>query len=179
MVPARNRKSQLLLGGCILSCILIAGCGPSMKEWEPDKKKPEVFSISRTQLAPQPVYSRTRWVHPPSPLPPRDLPDSEAETIHPVFHLQLQDVTLEEAARVLAATSRYGSYCASTIADKKISVNSLGTTEELANIISKQAGIEVVVDHANRQVRFMAGAELDRAAAIPNFVKEDTPPETW
>jgi hypothetical protein len=73
-----------------------------------------------------------------------------------VFHLALKNATLEETARVLAATSRYSSYTAPSIASEKISVDNLGTIDELAQIIGSKAHVQVVVDHQNKEVRFLA-----------------------
>jgi hypothetical protein len=74
-----------------------------------------------------------------------------------VFHLSLKNSTLEETARVLAATSRYSSYTAPSISAEKISVDNLGTIDELAKIIESKAHIQVVIDHQNKEVRFLAG----------------------
>jgi len=110
------------------------------------------------------VYARTRWVRPPDNLPMRDRPGAAEEPavqvaprIRSVFHLSLKNSTLEETARVLAATSRYSSYTAPSIASEKISVDNLGTIDELARIIESKAHIQVVVDHQNKEVRFLAG----------------------
>jgi hypothetical protein len=73
-----------------------------------------------------------------------------------VFQLSLKNTTLEETARVLAATARYSSYTAPSIAKEKISVTNLGTIDELARIIESKARVQVVVDHENREVRFLA-----------------------
>jgi hypothetical protein len=70
--------------------------------------------------------------------------------------LSLKNATLEETARVLAATARYSSYTAPSIAKNKISVTNLGTIDELARIIESKARVQVVVDHENREVRFLA-----------------------
>ncbi len=157
----------------MLAVTLLVGCGPTSKEWEPDKKEPMVFDVAFRQLPPEPVYNRQRWVHLPEPLPSKELPDSSAPLIQPVFHMDLKNVTLEEAAKSLALTSRYTSYCASTIASQKISINSLGTTSELAEQISRKANVHVVVDDVNKEIRFMAGAAQPGKGDEPRFVKED------
>jgi hypothetical protein len=112
------------------------------------------------------VYARTRWVRPPELLPQRDTTgkvDSqlrETPTLRTVFELSLQNTTLEETARILAATARYSSYTAPSIASEKISVKNLGTIDELARTIESKAQVQVVVDHENKEVRFLpASAE--------------------
>jgi len=57
---------------------------------------------------------------------------------------------------VLAAISRYSSYTAPSIALEKISVDNLGTIDELAQIIGSKAHVQVIVDHPNKEVRFLA-----------------------
>src|SRR5690606_1426600 len=114
------------------------------------------YSVSYRQTAPQPVYNRLRWVHPPEVLPARATHESTAPTIFPVFHVDLRNSTLEEAARVLAATARYESYCSSAIANRKISFNRLGTLNELAAALAASAGITVQVDHDMKTVRFLS-----------------------
>jgi hypothetical protein len=73
-----------------------------------------------------------------------------------VFQLSLKDATLEETARVLAATARYSSYTAPSIAEQKISIRNIGTIDELGRIIENKAQVQVVVDHENKEVRFLA-----------------------
>jgi sulfite reductase beta subunit-like hemoprotein len=72
-----------------------------------------------------------------------------------VFQLNLKNVSMEEAARVLAATSRYQSYTDPSIAKQKITIENLGTIDELARLIERKAQVQVVVDHAGREVRFL------------------------
>ena len=159
--------------GIVAGSILLSACGPQMKEWTPDKKTPAVYEISARQTPPQPVYKKLRWVNLPEPLPSREPLESGAPVIKPVFHMELKNATLEEAAAALASTARYGSYCASTVADRKITINSLGTTDELANEISGKASVHVVVDHGNRQIRILAGASEAGSGEVPRFVIDD------
>ena len=151
-------RAILVIG---LISVLTAGCS-GVKEYQPIPKKNGLFMPSVRTAAPEPVYSRTRWVRPPEVLPQRDLPDGQSSqladspSIRPVFQLTLSNATLEETARVLAATARYSSYTAPSIAKDKISVKNLGTLDELARIIESKARVQVVVDHQNREVRFLA-----------------------
>jgi hypothetical protein len=79
-----------------------------------------------------------------------------SKRISPVLHYKVQDVTLKEAALVLASTTRYRSYCSSLIADQRLTLDGLGTLDELADEIETLAGIQVVVDHEHKEVRFLA-----------------------
>jgi hypothetical protein len=150
-----------------LLAIVCGACG-APKAYEPlDGSKRTVFLSAVRTHGPEPVYSRTRWVLPPETLPAREdtsgRASSEGPTLRPVFHLALKGTTLEETARVLAAMARYSSYTAPSIAKNKISVQNLGTIDELARIIERTAKVKVVVDHVNREVRFLAAhAEAPR-----------------
>ena len=148
----------------LLMTLTLVGCA-GVKEYEPNEKtKRTLFMPVVRSAAPEPVYARTRWVHPPDNLPTRDRPGAVEEPaleasprLRSVFHLSLKNSSLEETARVLAATSRYSCYTAPSIAAEKISVDNLGTIVELARIIESKAHIQVVIDHQNKEVRFLAG----------------------
>jgi hypothetical protein len=140
--------------------LMLAGCG-GVKEYQPVPKSGGLYMPSVRTVGPEPVYSRTRWVRPPEVLPQRESSSGSANlqdspSLRPVFQLSLKNATLEETARVLAATARYSSYTAPSIAKNKISVTNLGTIDELARIIESKARVQVVVDHENREVRFLA-----------------------
>jgi hypothetical protein len=141
------------LGLLLATLGLLCGCSTGSK-MDPDKDKlPKVYKIQTQQLPPPPTYSRLRWANM-SPLPSRELPVSSAPLLTPVIQFEARNTKLEEAARMLAATAQYSSYCASTIATQKITLNRLGTIDELGEAISRQAGIKVVVDHEGHSVRF-------------------------
>lgn len=147
-----NQKFSVACMAVLLSTL--SACGPALKDWAPERDK-KAHAIAYRQTAPQPVYSRLRWVHLPETMPAREIPESEAPTIFPVFHLDLKNASLEEAARALAATTRYSSYCSSSLVDRKISMNRLGTLDELAHEIAATTGISVQVDHSMKTVRFL------------------------
>ena len=148
----RSRLAQL----CLISSlsVLLAACFPMGKRWEPTDKK-KVYGASHQQLAPQPVYNRLRNVELPDVMPPATA-EMRGQKYMPVVHLELKTARLEEVASALASLGRYRSYCAGTIANRRVSVNALGTLEELAAEIAAQEKIEVVVDHEAREVRFLA-----------------------
>lgn len=137
----------------------LAGCAEStLKPLSHKDQGPSgVYPIAFRQVPPQPVYNRLRFVQLPDVLPARELREHDAPLLAQMVHLHLKNATLEETASVLAATSQYSAYCASTIAKKRITINSLGTVDELADQISNIAGIQVAIDHSGRQIRFLAG----------------------
>lgn len=144
--------------------VLLAACGGGVKPYDPSASKARtLFLPSMRTTGPEPVYSRTRWTQPPEVLPQRERPGSSdsdlakaGPPLRPVFQLNLKNVPLEEAARVLAATSRYQSYTDPAIAKQKITIVNLGTIDELARLIERKAQVQVVVDHVGREVRFLA-----------------------
>ena len=154
-------------GTVVLAIIVVSaasGCASGFKPYQPiDHTKRTIFMPSVRAVGPEPVYARTRWVYASEALPNRER-EADVESVslrgsprlRAVFHLSLKNSTLEETARVLAATARYSSYTAPSIASEKISVDNLGTIDELAQIISSKAHVEVIVDHQNKEVRFLA-----------------------
>jgi hypothetical protein len=151
---------------------MVVGCG-GVKDYQPIPKEDGLYMPSVRTVGAEPVYARTRWVRPPEVLPQRESYQA-AETslrgspsLRPVFELSLKNTSLEETARVLAATARYSSYTAPSIANEKISITNLGTIDELARIIESKARVQVVVDHENREVRFLAAQ-----AEQPRFFEE-------
>jgi hypothetical protein len=118
--------------------------------------KEKTFTIATRQLPPEKPYSMTRWVRPPQVLPPRTAPvRASSSYISPVVHYKVKDISLKEAALVLAATTRYRSYCSSLISDQRLTLDSLGTLDELAEEIETLAGIDVIIDHDNKEVKFL------------------------
>lgn len=148
--------------GAVVCALFVLGCYPGQKAYDPHAGKRSVFLASVRQTAPEPVYNRLRWVHPPESLPDRDVRGAEAEAfqsappIRPVYHMTLKNASLLDASRVLAATARYEAFCAPSISEQKISIDNLGTIDELGSRISSLADINVVVDHDGRTVRFLA-----------------------
>ncbi len=147
--------------------IVLAGCATGPKEYEPYSTNDRtLFMPTFRTAAPEPVYARTRWAHLPEVLPQREMPgDDKREggpdtgpALRPVFQLTLKKSSLEETARVLAAMARYSSYTDPSIAQNTFSIENLGTIDELGRTIGVKAGIQVVIDHDNKEVRFLAPA---------------------
>ena len=137
-----------------LGCLLLSGCWVSEKGYTPIEKKQ--FGYVYRQHAAEPVYNRLRWVHLPEPLPSAETPGSGAAPIIPVVHLELKNVTIEEAAATLASTGRYRSFVESSLVGRKVSFDSLGTMDELASQLAARENLQIEVDHKRRLVRFMA-----------------------
>ncbi|NDC39156.1 MAG: hypothetical protein EBZ48_14105 [Proteobacteria bacterium] len=146
-----SSKARVVAGLGLLA--VLVGCSASVPSGI--DKSPEVYRIQTRRLPPEPVYNRVIWAHLPDIEPGRDLPESDAGHVVPVATMALKNATLEEASRSLAGIAQYASYCSSTIAKQKISFNQLGTLDELAEAIGRNAGIRVVVDHEGRSVRFL------------------------
>ena len=152
MKPGWSSKSLIVMA---LAGLTAGGCSASKEpEWQPERKQ-RVFKIATRQLPPEPVYGALRWVRPPQVLPERKVEPQNAPLIMPVVQFEVNDKPLSEVALILAATAGYRSYCAGTIAGKKLSLVSLGTMDELAGEIEQQAGVKVVINHRYKEVRFL------------------------
>lgn len=158
-VPGR----PLLIG--LLVAVAVSGCFRGPKDYEPPSSKAKIFLPSVRHAGPEPVYSRLRWVHPPEVLPARSIPGDDSDQtvpkIKPIYQINVDNSTLEELSRIIAATAQYTSYCAPSISKQKVSINNLGTIDELAAIIARDANITVVIDHPNREVRFFGSSPQD------------------
>lgn len=163
-------KTQQFLRAALGLTVLGIGCAPAAKEWRPPIDRTNFFFPVR-QLPPDPTYNRLREVRPPQVLPDRNLRYEGVPIYSPVVHLELKNATLQETAKVLGTTTRYSYYCASSIADKKITVDYVGTAEELARHISEKAGIYARVDHTNKEVRFLANQQ----EVAPSEIGSDLP----
>lgn len=145
-------------------CLSMTGCYYKTKDYEPNRHEKLLLPSARS-FGPEPVYSRLRWVHPPDLLPAREIPgsvDADLENVpnyRPVFQMVIKNGTLQEISRVLAATARYTSYCAPSISENKLTIESLGTIDELGQTVARKAGIKVVIDHTNHAVQFLASSE--------------------
>ncbi len=126
---------------------LLSGCTPRYTG-------PEYLTSPR-QIAPQPVYNRVTIARPPEVLPSRSITFKNAPKVSPMLHLEVNDVSLENAARELGSLAHYRTYTAAAVADKNISIDGLGTIDELADMISKEADVYVSVDHGNHEIRVL------------------------
>ena len=136
--------------------INISACGNTqIKPFNPNSER-KYFGVAVRKLPPEPVYNRLMTAYLPEPLPNRDFKKVSFTRLNPVFQFEMKDATIEETARVLANIARYTSYCSSVIASRKINLTTVGTIDEIGQYIGEKAGIKVVVDHANHEVRFLA-----------------------
>lgn len=141
-------RYKILLSSIALASL--ASCS-STPEVNP---KAESYRISTTRNAPDEIYYRIRTARPPEVTPgPSAI---VAPRIEPIFELALENDSLCVGALALAHASRYESYCASGVGARKITLHRLGTVDELAEAIAKEGQIKVVVDHENREIRFLA-----------------------
>ncbi len=144
------RVSSYLLS-IVFLLLCATGCSTRSRQEKPVKQ----YVAATRQNSPAPVYNRVTMVRPPEVLPPRDINYDGAPRVLPVIHLDLKGVTLETVAQTLAGSARYRSYCAAAIANRKFTIDALGTIDELADSISKRANVYVSVDHVNKEVRFL------------------------
>ena len=160
-----RKLSQIFVA--LIVCGVSAGCSTSdVKPYEPTSKTGRTLFMPSYRVAgPEPVYARTRWTHPPEVLPGRSMGDTDSSystpPLRPVYELTLKDATLEQTCKVLASMARYSSYTSPSLAKEKFSFKNLGTIDELARTIEEKAQIKVVVDHENKEVRFLVRTTLE------------------
>lgn len=140
--------SAALASVCLL---VLGGCFSSVK-----KEKP-VYSISAQTAPPQAVYHRTMAVRPPIVYPDVDGPDTDAPLYLNNFHLDLNNVPVEQAVKAVAGAVGYRSYTASSFANEKVTITAIGTVDELLAKIADKVDATVTVDHEHQEVRFMRG----------------------
>ncbi|RMG44031.1 MAG: hypothetical protein D6719_02615 [Candidatus Dadabacteria bacterium] len=146
----KQARFILLLG----TLMLVFGCSTTIGKKYQEPKKRKVFRVASSQLPPEPVYNRLRWAHLPDPAPARVVYTS-APKIDPIMQLKLNNATLEQAANSLARAMRYRSYVAGTIANQRITINTLGTLDELGAALAKKANVHLVIDHKNKEIRVL------------------------
>ena len=161
-------KTVRMAHALMAACLLCSCSGSDSPAWHPDRAT-KAYGMAYRQLPPQPVYNRLRWVQLPEVLPARNVAETSAPSIRPIYHLDMKDATLEEVSRTLAAIPRYSSYCSSRIATRKVTINRLGTFDELVGEISSSANITVQVDDEGKTVRF-----LPKLAVQPEFFGGET-----
>lgn len=155
-----NSNSALSL----LAALTLAGCSASQA---PDHT-PEKFMHATRQNAPAPVYNRERLVYLPEVLPVSDTSMLQDRVrILPAFKVAAKQKPLERVALELASVSGYHSYCASTVADRKVSLRAQGTLDQLGQQIADDVGVDVVIDHERKELRFLA-----RELPAPSFPTE-------
>ncbi len=151
MMKGINLRNILTLGIALSLVTAASGCGATAV-----KKEERSYRVAVEQIPANPTYHRLRWVHLPDIKPyAHEQVSADVPAILPVINIDLENSTLEEAARVLAATGRYSSYCASSVAKRKLSIKAIGTVDELAREIAKRAQVYSSVDHENREIRFL------------------------
>lgn len=154
-------RNSYIFSSLLLVPLIFSGCssreGP---QWD-TKKRPRTYKMATRQLPPQPVYGATRWVRPPEMTPDRRIESSKADLVVPILDFSVKDAPLSEAILVLGATARYRTYCSSIIADKKLTLTTIGTITEIATAIEKSADIKVALDHQNKEIRFLPKRDVE------------------
>ena len=145
----------LMLTALAVSISSVIGCTPRYQGPE--------YLMSPRQSAPQPVYNRVTFARPPEVMPPRSLRFKNAPMMSPMIHLEVTDESMEATIKKLASLNHYRSYTAASIADKNISVDALGTVDEIADKISIEADVYISVDHANHEIRALPPKRTTKA----------------
>jgi hypothetical protein len=144
---------KLILSAALASvCLLVlGGCSSYGKREKP------IYSISAQTAPPQAVYHKLMAVRPPVVYPNIDGPDTNAKLYLNNFHLDLNNVPVEQAVKAIAGAVSYRSYTASSFANEKVTITAIGTVDELLAKIADKVDATVTVDHEHQEVRFMRG----------------------
>jgi hypothetical protein len=134
-----------------LIALIVVGCSSDGK-LDPDRTL-EVYNVSFRQTAPQPTYKRTTWVLSPENIPAPEAPFSSGPAIFPVYTLNIKNSSIRELMQLLSETSRYASFCEGKQCNSRISINAVGTVEELAQEITKRSNVNLIVDHDAHEIR--------------------------
>jgi hypothetical protein len=147
---------KILLSLLTIPLLSLIACSSSQVE----PKSVKTYSIATRQLPPEPAFVSTRWVRPPQVYPSKTTQSKSATPkVYPVMHLKLNNSTYKNAAMVLAAPLNYRSYCSESLAKRRITIDSLGTVDELASKIEALSGMKVIVDHNEREVRIYGNSD--------------------
>jgi hypothetical protein len=153
-----SKKLLLLAGFMAFTTLPSCSLKPPRPEGNDKTAQVRVNTIAHRQLAPERTYNRLRWVHPPSMLPARDYDQKVSEfrpRILPVVRLEVENTTLKEVALILGTSTRYTTYCSSLVENERVSLNQLGTLDELAEEIENRTPVDIVIDHDNKAIRFL------------------------
>lgn len=153
-------------GKLLVLLVAVSACSS-----EAPPKPKTYYPPSVKKYAPEPVYNRLRNVYLPSPLPARS---SGEETmakgensglraqldrkmgLDPILAFDFKNSTLEEIAKKISNSIGYQYYCSSLLAKRRVSISLKGTADEIAQDLAKREKIVTVVDHSNKEVRFIA-----------------------
>lgn len=136
------------------------GLGACSTQRPPDRKQTRIDSIAFRQLPPSPTYNRLRWAALDE-LPPRQpISKGSKPIISPIIQFEAKNKSLSDVALMIQAATRYGTFVASNVAKRSVSLHMLGTLDEIAEALEKQSGAKIVVDHVLQEVRILGGGYI-------------------
>lgn len=148
----QNMRANALNISLCLALVALSACS---SEVVTPVNPPKVFLVATRQLPPAPLYNRLRDGLPSEPIPPTPNMDG-VPMLSKVYQFEMHDATLQDVAKQLARAIGYSDYCSSAIAKRKVDVMLLGNVDEIAGAIGKKANVTAVIDHENREIRFLA-----------------------
>ena len=111
----------------------------------------EYYYPAQKQLPAEAVYSRVTWNYLPEPIKLQS--NQKAPYLQPVISFEMPDSTLAEAIAALAQTLGYGFDYPKALGSRKISLNLVGTPEQILAEINRQAGVQGELDIKRRFVQ--------------------------
>ena len=162
----RTWKHNVGSCGVALLTLVVAGCSSTAVNNKTIERK--TYTVAYRPYAPEPVYNRLRWVYSPDHLPSKDIatPKSDKGSMAPVVHYRVKNAPLPEAIMILADVLRYSGECPDSLASVRVTLNTLGTADELASEISRVSGEQVVIDHRERVVRIASSVDAPPAPEL-------------
>lgn len=177
-------KVSTFVGVTLLVGSSFLGCGFNTIRPKDDQRRKDFFFPTK-QLAEEPVYGKMTYAYLPSPLPERSASDySWTETrarMRPQngkkgeYSLMVRNEPLETVALRLAKLAHLSSYCSSLVADRRVTISTSGSIDEIAQAVAKRASIKVVVDRSNREIRFLDGQADENLGANQNLPNAELP----
>ena len=132
-----------------LATVLLLGCSQ-------DKVVRETYQPAFRQLPVESVYSRVSWSHMPKPIGPKN--ETRAPYLRKVISFEMPNSTLEETVVALAHSMGYEAIYSREIANRKVSLVTEGTQEEILDKICEQADVMAEIDRKDRVVKILKGA---------------------
>ncbi len=140
------RISAIILGLCLCGCASFS---------KPEPEPIPQYRVATEQLPPEPVYGRVKIEYMPYTKPARETKRAAAPVVMPELHLSVENSSLEEVASILASSARYSSFVAYELADRRLTMDAIGSLDDLAKRISRRANVDVQVDHKRHLVRIL------------------------
>lgn len=143
---------KLRLALLVTTALLLSACTKTTS-----KPRLELAPVTR-QTAPELAYATSKWVQPEQPIPGQV--SNNTPLLSPEFCLELESATLKEALHALSQSIGYGVDVPASLAGRKVSLNKVGTMEQLLDALAKQASVMARINHQTRRISVTDGRTI-------------------